>query len=86
MKEAVKGQAPVSMDEQQHLGAPEALTEEEKIAGPGGMIPTYPPEMVTMRGCLVGATEVMSQPLISRGRGNNLGSSGFKTSNKSSTT
>ena len=62
---------------------PETLTEEEKIVGPGGMICTYPPEMVTMRGCLAGTTEVISQPLISRGRGNNLGSSGSRTSNKS---
>ena len=65
---------------------PETLTEEEKIAGPGDMIPTYPPEMVPMRGCMAGMTEVISQPLISRGRGNNLGSSGSKTSNKSSAT
>ena len=62
---------------------PETLTEEEKIAGPGGMIPTYPSKMVAMRGGLEGTTEVMSQPLISRGRGNNLGSSGSRTSNKS---
>ena len=65
---------------------PEMLTEEEKIVGLGAMIPTYPPEMVAMRGCLAGKTEVMSQPLISGGRGNNLGSSGSRTSNKSSTT
>ena len=64
----------------------ETLTEEEKIAGPGGMIPTYPSEMVAMRGGLVGTTEVMSQPLINRGRGNNLESSGSRTSNKSSAT
>ena len=38
----------------------ETLTEEEKIAELGGMIPTYPPEMVAMRGCLAGTTEVMS--------------------------
>ena len=48
---------------------PKTLTEEEKIDGPRGMIPTYPPKMVAMRGCLVGTTEVMSQPLISRGKG-----------------
>ena len=65
---------------------PETLTEEEKIIGPGSMIPTYPLEMVAMRGCLAGTTEVMSQPLINRGRGSNLGSNGSKTSNKSSTT
>ena len=51
----------------------ETLTEEEKIAKPGGMIPTYPPGMVAMRGCLAGTTEVMSQPLISRGGGTILG-------------
>ena len=64
----------------------ETLMKEEKAAEPGGMIPTYPSEMVAMRGCLAGMTEVMSQPLISRGRGNNLGSSGSRTSNKSSAT
>ena len=65
---------------------PETLTEEKKIVGLGGMIPIYPPEMVAMRGCLVGMTEVMRQLLISRGRGNSLGSSGSRTSNKSSAT
>ena len=65
---------------------PETLTKEEKIAGPGGMIPTYPPKRVAMRGCLTGTTEVMSQPLISKGNGNNLGSSDSRTSNKSSAT
>ena len=33
------------------------------------MIPTYPLEMVAMRGCLAGTTEVINQPLINRGRG-----------------
>ena len=65
---------------------PETLTEEEKIPGPRGMIPTYPSEMVAMRGCQAGTMEVMSQPFISRGRGNNLGSNGSRTSNKSSAT
>ena len=65
---------------------PETLKEEEKIAEPGSMILTYPPGMVTMRGCLVGTTEVMSQPLISRRRGNNLGISGSRTSKESSAT
>ena len=68
------------------LAPPEMLTEVEKIAEPGGMIPTYPPGMVAMRGCLAGTTEVMSQPFISRGRGSNLGSSGSMTFNKSPTT
>ena len=63
---------------------PEMLTEEEKIVGLGSMIPTYLPEMVAMRGCLAETTEVMSQPLISKERGNNLGSNGSRTFNKSS--
>ena len=54
--------------------------------GSVSMSPTYLPEMVAMRGCLAETTEVMSQPLISKGRGNNLGSSGSRTSNKSSAT
>ena len=85
-QQACEGHNTSPRDEQQHLGAPETLTGEEKIVGPGGMIPTYPPEMVAMRGCLEGTTEVKIQPLISRGRGNNLRNSGSKTSNKSSAT
>ena len=54
------------------LTPPETLTEEEKIVGPGGMIPTYPLEMVAMKGCLAGTTEGMSQPLINRGRGKKI--------------
>ena len=65
---------------------PETLTEEEKIAGLGGMILTYPPEMVAIRGCLDRMTEVMSQPLINKGRGKNLVSSGSRKFNQSSAT
>ena len=65
---------------------PETLTKEEKIVGPGGMIPTHPPEMVEMRGCLARTKEVTRQPLISRRRGNNLGSSDSRKFNKSSVT
>ena len=64
----------------------EALTEEEKIAGLGGMIPMFPSETVAMRKCLTGTTKVKSQPPINKGRRNNLGSIGSRTSNKSSTT
>ena len=84
-QQAREGRNTIPQEEQQHLGAPKTLTEEEKIAEPGGMIPTYSPGMGAMRGCLVGTKEVMSQPLINKGRGNNLGSNGSRTSNKSST-
>ena len=58
---------------------PETWTEEEKITGPGGMIPTYPPEMVAMRGCLTRMTKMMSQPFISRGGGGGGGGAGEGT-------
>ena len=80
----MKAAIPLHRRNSNTLAPPKTLTEEEKIAGPEGMIPTYLPEMVAMSGCLAGTTDVMSQPLISRIRGNNLGSSGSRTSNKSS--
>ena len=52
---------------------PETLTKEAKIAGRGGMIPTYPLEMVTMRGCLEGTTKVMNQHLSAGEGGTILG-------------
>ena len=82
----VKAVIPFHRRNDNTLAPPETLTEEKKIVELGGMIPTYPPGMVAMRGCLVGTTEVMSQPLISRGRENNLRSSGSRTSNKNSAT
>ena len=42
-QQACEGHNTSPRDEQQHLGAPETLTGEEKIVGPGRMIPTYPP-------------------------------------------
>ena len=80
---AREGHNTIPQEEQQHLDAPRGVDGGGENTGLGGMIPTYPPEKVVMRGCLAGMIEVMIQPLISRGRENNLGSNGSKTFSKS---
>ena len=42
--------------------APETTTEEKKISGPEGMIPTYPLETIETKECLTGTMEVKSRP------------------------
>ena len=65
------------------LAPPEMMKEEEKIAGPEGMIPTYPPEMIETKERLTGTMEVKSRPLIRGEKRKDLGSSGSRISNKS---
>ena len=55
------------------LAPPETMKEEEKIAGPEGMIPTYPPEMIETKERLTGLMEVKIRPLIRGEKGKILG-------------
>ena len=85
-QQAREGPNNIPQEEQQHLGAPRDVDGGGENSQTREHDPYIPPEEGRMRGCLTGTTEVMSQPLISKGRGNNLGSSGSRTSNKSSAT
>ena len=85
-QQAYEGRNTVSHEEQHHLGAPGGVDGGEENSRTRGHDPYIPPETVAMRECLTGTTEAKSQPLVSRGRRNDLGSSGFTTSNKNSTT
>ena len=64
----------------------ETMTEEDKIVGPEGMIPTYPSEIIEMKERLTGTMEVKIRPLIRGEKRNDLGSISSKISNKSSAT
>ena len=52
----------------------EMMMEEEKIAGPEGMIPTYPPETIETKERFIGTMEVKSLPLVREEKRNDLGS------------
>ena len=62
----------------------ETMTEEEKIAGPEGMILTYPPGTIKMKERLTGTMEVKGRPHIRGEKRNDLGSNGSRISNRSS--
>ena len=92
-QQAHEGRNTIPQEEQQHLGTPRDVDgegENSRTRGHDPYVPPPPPppppETVAMKECLTGMTEVKSQPLISRGRRNDLGSSGSRTSNKSSAT
>ena len=61
----------------------EKQTGKENPVEPGGMSPTYPSERIAMKECPMGTSEMMSQPLISKGWGSDHGSRGSGASSKS---
>ena len=64
----------------------ETMTEEEKIAGPEGMIPTYLPKTIETKECLTRTMGVKSRPLVREEKRNDLRSGSSRISNKSSAT
>ena len=73
-QQAYEGRNTVPHEEQHHLGAPRGVDGGEENSRTRGHDPYVPPETVAIRECLTGTTEAKSQPLVCRGRRNNLGS------------
>ena len=64
----------------------EKRIEKEKLATPGSMILTNPPERIAMRRGRAGTTKAMSPSFISRRQRSSRGNKGSRTSNKKSVT